>query len=553
MKRVLIRLAFGPVQGFIAAARKTRDLKAGSDLLVEVGRAITAELAREPGAADLAMIFPHATGVKGPNIVQFLIETEDPGALVERCRQAALDHLDTTYTETLGSEKVVDHVLARAQIAAYLEFYAAWADCPTDADYPEALRTVNARFRARKALRDFPVSPSRVPTKGQPRVSLPPKSPLLPEFDTVVAVGGPGYTIEEAVQKRFSLGAREALDGLSLLKRRLGKGVSFPSTRTIAVADTADVEGAADRMATIRRLLRDTDFDLGDAVFGELEPEKGDDRRTLDPSVKKTVEKEVGALRDVLAQDGYALRPYFAVIHADGDSMGAALGALTEPAAHQRFSETLAKGFAGQASERLKLHGGTVVYAGGDDLLALAPLGSALSAAKAARDLFVDAMKEYGMTLSVGIAVGHVSESLQDVVERARRMEGQAKALPDKDALAISVLPRSGGEIVARGRWTGAARDSTRLEAGDLEELALSAVAGAPRGLPYDVRREARELAALDAPEWAVRGAYGRQLERKRLDPKAFPLPAWVTTAGDLARFADLLVIAHFLTRGDSA
>jgi len=52
----LLAIALGPVQEFIATARRTRDLYAGSRLLSEAAARAAKALAREVGAKNL--IFP---------------------------------------------------------------------------------------------------------------------------------------------------------------------------------------------------------------------------------------------------------------------------------------------------------------------------------------------------------------------------------------------------------------------------------------------------------------------------------------------------------------
>ncbi len=57
--KYLLTIALGPVQEFIAAARRTADLKAGSQLLVETARKVAAHL--EAQGAEL--IFPANTHI----------------------------------------------------------------------------------------------------------------------------------------------------------------------------------------------------------------------------------------------------------------------------------------------------------------------------------------------------------------------------------------------------------------------------------------------------------------------------------------------------------
>jgi CRISPR-associated protein Cmr2 len=63
-------IALGPVQEFIAAARRTADLTAGSELLVGLAR----HLAEHLPNADL--IFPASTEIGAPNKLLFTVQGE---------------------------------------------------------------------------------------------------------------------------------------------------------------------------------------------------------------------------------------------------------------------------------------------------------------------------------------------------------------------------------------------------------------------------------------------------------------------------------------------
>jgi CRISPR-associated protein Cmr2 len=119
-------------------------------------------------------------------------------------------------------------------------------------------------------------------------------------------------------------------------------------------------------------------------------------------------------------------------------------------------------------------HLGSLVYSGGDDVLAFLPVSKALACAEKLRTTFADIVgralsKPDGTlkdgveklpTLSVGIGIGHVMESMADLLELGRRAEKAAKGghLPEKDmrrnALAVVLDKRSGGTRQWRSQWT---------------------------------------------------------------------------------------------------
>jgi len=105
-------------------------------------------------------------------------------------------------------------------------------------------------------------------------------------------------------------------------------------------------------------------------------------------------------------------------------------------------------------------HRGALVYAGGDDVLAFLPLAEALSCADDLRKDFAGAMAsacqsiaaEQRPTLSVGLGIGHVMESMGDLLALGRQAEREAKR--DRNALAVLVDKRSGGTRSWRAPWS---------------------------------------------------------------------------------------------------
>jgi CRISPR-associated protein Cmr2 len=171
------------------------------------------------------------------------------------------------------------------------------------------------------------------------------------------------------------------------------------------------------------------------------------------------------------------------------------------PSFHLQFSEALGN-FANFACRSIvEFHDGRLIYAGGDDVLALVPATKALDCAFALRRAFrgdldpdeecdaavfdtyqrqrgflrlrkpdgFDPRRDYGRQpyeydvlvpgpsaeVSAGIAIGHAKSPLQDLVREARAAEKRAKD-PDQGgraSLALTVLKRS-GEILQWGcKW----------------------------------------------------------------------------------------------------
>ena len=144
------------------------------------------------------------------------------------------------------------------------------------------------------------------------------------------------------------------------------------------------------------------------------------------------------------------------------------------PGYHLQFSASLTNFALYCAPAVVHTYGGHVLYAGGDDVLAMLPAQHALACAddlqRVFRGLspslpcglteiapgFLSVAKDHSgrpiplilpgpiATASVGIALAHYMQPLQDVVRAAQAAEKQAKKLPGKHALAIKLFKRSG-------------------------------------------------------------------------------------------------------------
>lgn len=149
---------------------------------------------------------------------------------------------------------------------------------------------------------------------------------------------------------------------------------------------------------------------------------------------------------------------YLAIIAMDGDKMGEKLGSFKKAQQHFDFSGNLTK-FAGEVRSYFKdevEEKGLSVYAGGDDVLAVVSAKKAIEIAQDLRKKFKDIV---GNNASAGIAIGHSSVPLQDLVHAAHDAESRAKKTYGRNALAISIYKRS-GEILEWGcGWDSPALD----------------------------------------------------------------------------------------------
>ena len=177
---------------------------------------------------------------------------------------------------------------------------------------------------------------------------------------------------------------------------------------------------------------------------------------------------------------------YIAVLAMDGDRMGAVLSGLQQEKDHQDFSSRLAK-FSVSVKDMLP-EGCSLVYAGGDDVLAVVPAVRALEIAEELAERFAGAMKgitwkdENGQTreisASVGIAVGSVKMPLQDLVHAAHAAEHRAKTDYGRGAFAMSVIKRSGEILHWGGKWGGAGGELYHVLSHEFADMAKDVTQG---------------------------------------------------------------------------
>lgn len=198
--------------------------------------------------------------------------------------------------------------------------------------------------------------------------------------------------------------------------------------------------------------------------------------------------------------------PYVAVLAFDGDHMGVLVDKQKAKGKNgiRGISASLSKFALGNVPNIVKEYDGHLIYAGGDDVLAVLPSSKAVACAEKIREAFHVA-GDFGLDGSCGIAVGHFKAPLQMLVKSAQRMESVAKNKYGRGALAIAVYKRS-GEILEWGTKWGSpslslTKKVTELSAGDKPKLsgrfpyALAALLQ-----PYELSRMKKD-AKTDVPQ----------------------------------------------------
>ena len=266
----------------------------------------------------------------------------------------------------------------------------------------------------------------------------------------------------------------------------------------------------------------------------------------------------IAQIDDAIDAQGDEAETYYAVIAMDGDDMGQwvsgvkaapLVNSLAEkaqtyfrthwpkgaeglpsadevprplsPGYHAALSEALANFSLYCTRPIIEEFGGQLIYAGGDDVLAMVPASTALDCAQALQlafrgirpedndahaaasvkrvlnhlfdysrhtDGFLTLRRDVGRaehlkpnwplmvmgplaTASVGIAIGHVRAPMQDTIQAARDAEQTAKAVTDKGAFCLSILKRSGESASFAAQFKrGVVGVWAELSSGDLDQ-----------------------------------------------------------------------------------
>ncbi len=483
-EQYLVSLFIGPVQDFIAAALRTRDLWFGSYMLSEVSRA-AAKGMKKSGAQ---LIFPQTVEKIGnvANRVLALAAAEDREAVIGAGKEAAFKKMRAfldeakrapqKIAESAGTTAIIDDRIWNGQTDPddLLELYSTVV--PVDGNYADARRRLDQLTMARKNSRDF--FPVQYGVQGRPKSSLDGRRETV-----LVDLGKLEKSQRRIIRRRLRMGKHEQLDVLGLVKRLAG-GVAdqFTPTTRMAVdpwirkvettergsATLESIRAELDRLADLqapcisrvkgnREIYDAMPYDAGLLYPGPLGAALRDSEDDREKDILKHLKKILGS--GVWQTHGKPC-PYYSLLLGDGDYMGDLLDKAKDAQAHQEISKKLAT-FAASVPGTCRDHHAHCIYAGGDDILAMAPLDTALDLAYELQDSFGTFLETVGEgkrpTFSIGLVVAHMQTPLGRVrrlVNEAEKFakEGQKDEEP-RNGLAILVAPRSGRELIVRFRW----------------------------------------------------------------------------------------------------
>ena len=495
MGTYLLLVSIGPIQDFIASARKSRDLWFGSWLLSELSKAAARQIVQAQNDNLESLIFPNpknsdalqaASDLNVANKILAMVDLPSDEAVRtfgDETIQNAIDNRlqairDAAYAHINGN---FDRENAAKQVADMVEYY--WVAMPFSENklYKETRQTLEALMATRKVTRNFePVSwGSNVPKSSLDGL----RESVIPEhyYPTRSDEGEKRKQKIRRLYTNYAAGQAERLSGVDLLKRlggNRGSESQFLSTSHMAAGSFLARLEKADRNETIaawnryqsslkqldcmreeigRRFAAHPVIQHTDAAifFEERLPELLGDPPTA--HVQSARDELTAFLKQTIGTNNCP-KPYYALLLADGDRMGKIIDNQDTPSKHRALSQAL-DGFALHTKVIVENeHQGSLFYSGGDDVLAMVPLHTVLQCAQTLATDFKERLQHFtdeegnGPTLSVGIAVTHHLEPMSDALDLARQAEKEAKTT--RNALAVTVSKRSGSDRTVAGAWS---------------------------------------------------------------------------------------------------
>ncbi|MEZ4884824.1 MAG: type III-B CRISPR-associated protein Cas10/Cmr2 [Chitinophagales bacterium] len=483
-------LSIGPVQTFIAQARKAQDLFGGSRLLSHLCTEAI-DFSKEKG---VQVIFPVINKQKSiPN--RFVGTINGSQEELRKLGEAIEQHIQDTFlkiAQKIKNEYKIGNVINfDEQIKQHLEIH--WIFYPIETNYETDYAEAEKWFGAAKNIRQFqqlPESGRKCSLDGERNVKVYRlkdnedrkkvlKRKLFQEEDEV-------HIIQNNSKIPLSLLSEgEGLSAVSFVKRDFDT-LNFPSTAKIALMDTLNSiwkngdDGIKLLVDYMNEFIKTTNFDE-QLLFDEnvsIDYFKYHGYLSLMQNIVQ-IRKRYEDLVKYMNKNNLPLQKYYALMVFDGDRMGQIISGknLKTTSKHKlrdfqkRTSELLAE-YAEWAYKYLDNPKGQTIYAGGDDFMGFINLNYLYEAMQELYDQFnckvnkilktefaEDLDDGFNFTFSAGVVITHYKTPLSIVLKKAREMEKLAKKDEHKggggrDAFAISVIKHSGESHATVYKWS---------------------------------------------------------------------------------------------------
>lgn len=488
----LLLFTIGPVKSFIQESRKAQDLFASSALLSHLCKdaILKAYTAFKNDSFELITpaikksVLENNTNPSIPNRFFASIETEEPTIISERLEKIK-DDLITSFSVVSSNENSIELPKgAEEQLKNHLEIRWVITKYHGDTYKKEDFYCINKNLAAiknytpiynikelgRKCIVDgkHNVKFYRM-KKTEQETTVLKKKLYQPKTDVKV--------IEHSQNNFLAIWQLQKGEGISAvtLKKRLyqTKPHQFPSTASIALSHSIHcLENHEDnnrKHAFIK--FKDKVQDNGnrekyldhsnDQLFykDNIESIFLEESKTKE-DIKKCITEHEAWSKNV------ALPTYYALLRFDGDNLGDWFTGdfrkkeISLKDYHTKLSQCLIC-FADMIKSQITAPKGSVIYAGGEDFMAMINIHYLKEVIDLIKDSFKDKvsdkMQEYinyekPFTLSMGICIAHYKEPLQLILNKTSAMEKLAKD-NGRDRFSIQVSKHSGGQISCSLKW----------------------------------------------------------------------------------------------------
>jgi len=550
MNKLLHIFTFSPVQGFISNSRRLSDLYHSSLLL----STLTESLMKIIKDLNAEIIYPvlveNGQGLANyPNRIVFLADVCMCEDVVKNFQELWEGIYETILRKVLDKVRISKEEKENIEEQAKLHlenYFRAYCECTNS----EELKKWKEKLKQHlgKDYDDYAVAYDWTERKLGALKSKKHYEPLMDAYTYNGKEYPDGCTLcgerahlavdwkkfKENLQKdiKHYLKEGEKLCGVCLVKRfsfYYLKKQAFPSVHDIANAkfkeELKDFEQRhKDRASELKSLLqqymgeekpRDHLWEYNAELFDveELERIKREEDLSL------VIDGLIRELRWIYSNEllSKPSKNYFAIIISDGDSIGDWLGLnskIRKEKLERAFHETFSKALSNYAREIKGLEskekfGLRIVYAGGDDVLAVADLREFLNFAEKLNPTFKNKVGK-DASVSAGIVIGHQKDNLAYLLNEARKAEKKAKSVKGKSAFCITVIPRGGGPVSFWAKWEFLNLFKDTIEYFEREIIGDSTV--------YDIKEIAGKFEASEEKPIEIVLALLRGMLKKRVD-----------------------------------
>ncbi len=473
----LFVFTFGPVQSFIAQARKAFDLYAGSTLLSKLSKMVIDEANKD---VRCEIIFPNKNNETPPNrfLAELKFEKDEEVKkfgenlakfLQSRFKDIFNEIFDKVPKDTDDTDDTNDtRKIAEYQIDNFLEIY--WAGLKIDKFSKEKYNEIESKLGSIKNIKQFnPFSVKKDRKNNEKKEEQGyRKCTQCGIRDAIFYVkenGKPTYIHKLAIKidtKNLKIFKKnESLCSICLMKRLLEKSEiisvrSFPSTSEIAqfnlISEIENDEDLQNFKIVLELALGSFDYQyLYEGAYDIAKKEILHDQLEHADELFKKISRKIKGLKE---NKNIIQTPYYGIIAYDGDDMGKWVsGEYLENNSkitdfHNEITKKLSD-FEKDVEKYFKEPKGKLVYCGGDDVLGFLNINYIFDIAEYLRKEYPqfennpNVKEKYKSTGSCGICISHYKSPLSEALNWARKAEKMAK-VDGKDAFCIVLLKRSG-------------------------------------------------------------------------------------------------------------